>query len=506
MATFQLEEAREFLNSIQSCKSQDEIQEALNGLKQWTVHHVDDGLVNKLFNLAKSTHVAAVITHVANTVSGTGMRLEGDVVTPELQQHFSRRISEFVENVIVYIIALGFVPIHFILDPNNCFPTFRTADRLVSRFDVFRNKVTKAEILLRWDTERLMYDPMTQFYVKKQPTATGEIDSVATRLLSAYERLLKFEAAVAASFCRATRIVVQKRPVAGGGAQLDSIEETLQEMTSSIGPGKKRKRTDPHDVAEILRLGPGGPEIMVIKDGYQVVPAIANGDIDHPSDSRTALEVYNDEARRFQADVYRQFGLPADPANHDRAVREHGAGRAAVNQDMNRAIGRWTEQIRQAIAVGIELAYPTLFVNDEETLLRLERDRHEREAEAMLRYIDHVRETGEELPPEEDMRRMFRAPSPTRDDYLLAVKDKLPVVQMFPDRRLTPAELSLIQEQQIFDPEQTRRLHAQALGVPEALDDSPEPADAPAPKRPRPLTSRERKGKDEEDESLAESN
>lgn len=472
-----LRRAREFEAQLKACKCADDVHAVLNSEACWRCIEGVAATMAKLFAVSGSVEFEGVVADVARMVMGTGMRLVGEGVEDELQDHFLKTAAQFVYQSIRYIATLGFVPVIWFMDPVTTLPTFRVADWQTSRFDIFHNHVTKAQIILRWDLERHLYDPATEFYIVRMPSPTGAVDTIAAKLLPRFEVLVARRDLMLAEIRRPARLVLQKRPRPEGDTHADALEEALLEMTAEVCNQPKRKRTNPDDVVEMIKVGCKGDEteFMLVKDEYQVVSSIANGNLAHPAPSRTALEVYNAESQRFRALVYRLFGLPADAAEERR--REYGNAREASNHDTNRASHTWAGWVHGALTVAVELAYPVLYVDKEEGRMEIEREKELAKAVATVAYLEELERTGKPMPP--NIEAVVRPPSPTLDECCKMLRKKVPRVELFPHREFTTGELTLIRESNALDDEKTLRVHAQALNLPEMIPD------APAPKRAR---------------------
>lgn len=457
---------------LEGCNSVTEVNKAMHeNARHWSRISIPEEHVNRLMGVVRHPDNQCVLQELAGKVSGSGIELFGDNVSEELQTHFRENIAGAPVPIIEYIEALNFAPVSWTMDPVREKPNIMFPSHLTSRFDFFYNHFAKVSLLMRWDTVLKAYDLFTEFLVVQYPQPDGSIVSVAQLLLEDYDMLRDLRTRTHAAINARPQFVLQKRPEEKQDHLLDVISGLEQEV-HLVPP----KRDQP-----LTHRASACADMIVVDEGFEILRA------DHLRvPSRVELPSYDEARRRFRARVYNLLGLPADGAEERR--REFGNARSAADHDLNRAILVWTERVMQALSLGVRMAYPIMFVQDEAAQLALHRDRH---VQHLQRAIDYLHGTDSDIPEQfEDLLERVRPPSPSLADIHRAVATVLPTVRMHPDRRFTADELQLMRQNSLLDPDVARRVEADTLGV-SNLVAAKRPAaaceDQPEPKRPRPL-------------------
>jgi len=219
---------------------------------------------------------------------------------------------------------------------------------------------------------------------------------------------------------------------------------------------------------------------VIIKESYEFAK-VNNNDLTKVRTGKDAREVFNEEEQALQMEAYREFGLPTDKAEKRR--RDTGQSRQRSDEAVTNANSKFVSIVQQATQIGVNEAYPLMFIADEKTRAAIEKQREIMRAEATLAYLEQRKQTGERLPDTEDLERLIKIRDPTVEDYRDAVKDRLPRVRMAPERRLNPDQLRLLQDDTVLEKEQMRELEAQVMGVADLVHEMDETMSKERPKK-----------------------
>lgn len=453
----QYNEARQLVVDLKSCSNSNEVQAVLNASQHWCLNGTREGVKDYLLEIAESPEFQGVVADVMRMVVGSGITLEGENITEELQEHFQRNAMQFVPDVITSIALLGMVPITWHIDPETHFPVFGVADLRMSTFHTFRNRLTGASVTMRMN-ELGIYDPMTEFYFVRRPNALGHLQSLVARLIPDWITLKKNRAEMIREMERPALFIVQRR--AGFTEDEDDpLDEVLFSAQQREGLRKRNR-----DVMETEDVEVGGEKVNILKvaEGYEVVGAqFAEQTRQFARD--TAIAKYNAARRDFRRQIYEGLGIPADSTEERR--REYGSGRKESSVDINRAASNIAKLVGQALQQAIRMCYHIFALKDEETQRMLHRDMEQKKAERVIQYLEKPQRGEKFTETFDELMERFEAPEPNIEEYRELLKSRLPRVRMNPDTRLDAEGIRTIRESDAFDEEETRRLEAQALGV-----------------------------------------
>lgn len=464
MSAISHDEAHVLVTALKKCKGIADVHATMNDSPNWCQVECNGGSVEALVEMAKSLEYRSVVENVSRMISGSGVTLVGGDIPDNVQRHFQRNVSEFIPAALTMMTVLGFVPISWHLDPESMIPTFEVADPRTSQYHMYRNRLTKARVLLRWDTELNVYDALTEFYFISKPSAQGEINSIASMLLRDFETLSVMRREMEAEIMRPAQYVIQKRVPKVPQADEDAVEEALFGVQEQFGL-RKRKR-DALETTSIT-LNNERVDVLVVQEDFEVVGGNLEMTGQYGRESRRVQ--YEAERRAFSARLYQLMGVPADLTEERR--RDTGMARQAADQAFNRAAARWAQHMGHCINKALEIAYPALFMEDDKTQERMHKQMMVRKAERVIEYLD--RNADSDVLPDtyEELANRIRPPSPTAQDYRDLLADRIPTVRLEPDRRLSAEEIRTIRESTAFDDDMTRRLEAQALGMADVVQE-----------------------------------
>lgn len=488
-----LDEARGLVRSLQKCRGIADVHAVLNESPNWCQYSCEEADLLTLMEMSRSIEYSSVIENVARMISGSGVTLVGDEEIPDdVQETFRNNVMEFIPEALNVMTVLGFVPISWHLDPQTMKPIFEVADIETSHFHIFRNKLTKAFVLLRWDTELNVYDAMTDFYYVARPSPMGRIKSLAAKLVDDYHVLCDLKREMMREIGRPAQYIIQKRTPKVSVQEQDATDEILFDTEQQLS-GQKRDR----EALETTSITMNGERVdfFVVQEDFELVGGAGLEQTGQYSRKPWA-EQYNEARRNFSRRLYELMGVPADITEERR--RDTGLARQAADQDFNRAAGRWARRMGQCINQAIQNAYPTLYMQDEEMQEKIHADMMRRHAERIVKYLDQAGES--DIIPEtyEELEERIRPPSPTMEDYKRLLAERLPTARMEPDRRFNNEEIQTIRESSAFDDEKTRRLEAQALGIADVVEEE-EDGNRPR-KRQKNMMSAQRRANAEDDE------
>lgn len=466
-----LDEARGLVRSLKKCRGVADVHSVLNQSPNWCQYQCEETDLDTLMEMSRCIEYSSVVENVARMISGSGVTLVGSEDIPdEIQDHFRANAMEFIPEALNAMTVLGFVPISWHLDPQTMKPIFEVADVETSQFHIFRNKLTKAFVLLRWDTELNVYDAMTDFYYVARPSPMGRIKSLAAKLMDDYHVLCDLKREMVREIGRPAQYIMQKRTPKVPAQEQDATDEILfnteREMT-----GKKRDRNALETTS--ITINNERVDILVVQEDFEIVGGAGLEQTGQYSGKPWA-ERYNEARRNFSRRLYELMGVPADQTEERR--RDTGLARQAADQDFNRAAGRWARRMGQCINQAIQNAYPTLYMQDEEMQEKMHADMMRRHAERIVKYLDQAGETDIIPDTYEELEERIRPPSPTLEDYKRLLAERLPSARMEPDRRFNNEEIQTIRESSAFDEDKTRRLEAQALGIADVVEEDEEQA------------------------------
>lgn len=461
-----LDEARGLVQSLKKCRGVADVHAVLNGSPNWCHYPCEETDLLTLMEMSRSIEYSSVVENVARMISGSGVTLVGDEDIPEdVQESFRNNAMEFIPEALNVMTVLGFVPISWHLDPQTMKPIFEVADVETSQFHIFRNKLTKAFVLLRWDTELNVYDALTDFYYVARPSPMGRIKSLAAKLIDDYHVLCELRREMLREIGRPAQYIMQKRTPKVSEQERDATDEILFDTGQQI-TGQKRDRHALETTS--ITMNSERIDVLVVQEDFALVGGAGLEQTGQYSRKPWA-DQYNEARRNFSRRLYELMGVPADITDERR--RETGLARQAADQDFNRAAGRWARRMGQCINLAIQNAYPTLYMQDEEMQEKMHADMMRRHAERIVRYLDQEGET--DIIPEtyEELEERIKPPSPTLEDYKRLLAERLPVARMEPDRRFNNEEIQTIRESSAFDDDKTRRLEAQALGIADVVEE-----------------------------------
>jgi hypothetical protein len=493
-STLSYDSLKKLVVRLRKCRKLADVHAVLNDSPHWCQNTCEETAVDDLFRVSKTYEYRSVIENVARMITGSGVTLVGgDNITDELVEHFERNVSEFVPKALNMMTVLGFVAISWHVDMRTGFPLFKVANHKTSEFHLFVNKVTKAQLMMRWDTTLNIYDEHTEFFYVSEPTEEGEIDSLAATLMSDYRQLCRLRVESEREVARPSQYIIQKRPPKFGEDDQDAVDEALLGMHQELMGGKRKR-----DVLDTATITLNGERIdfLVVQDNYEIVGGAS--EVTGQFSGETWTTRYEQARTAFSRRLYQLMGVPGDITEERR--RETGMARQAADQDFNRAAGRWARRMGKCINMAIQSSYPIIYMDDDETQRRLMVERRLREARQMINYIDT---TNEDIDPSyENLMRRIRPPSPTAEDLRKLLADRIPTARMEPDRRLTAEEIQTIRESTAFDDDKTRRLEAQALGMADVVEEDEQESQRPR-KKQRNLLKVQR-GDDEESSEESE--